>query len=80
MGSIADYSYSGMDNSTKVHHFLEGIESPELKAAVDVVCAKPEKYGIDFDATVLSGPNGHEEMPDYSVSQDCKNPKSAGEA
>ena len=41
-----------MDNGTKVCHFLQGIKSPELEAAVNVVCTQPEKYGTDFDATV----------------------------
>ena len=46
------YGYSGMDNDTKVHHFLQDIKSTELEAAVNVVWAQPEKYGVDFDATV----------------------------
>ena len=50
MESLTDYGYSGMDNGTKVHHFLQGIKSPELEAAANVVCTKPEKYGTDFDA------------------------------
>ena len=43
MESLTDYGYSGMDDSTKVHHFLQGIKSPQLEAAVNVVCAQPEK-------------------------------------
>ena len=53
MESLTDYGYCGIDNDTKVHHILQGIKSPELKAAVNVVCAQPEKYGTDFD-TVAS--------------------------
>ena len=52
MESLTDYGYSGMDNSTKVCHFLQGIKSTELETAVDVVWAQPGKYGMDFDATV----------------------------
>ena len=52
MESLTDYGYSGMDNGTKVHQFLQG-KSPELEAAVNVVHAQPEKYGTDFDATCL---------------------------
>ena len=51
MESLTDYGYSGMDNGTKICHFLQGIKSPVLEAAVDVVCAQPEKYGTDFDMT-----------------------------
>ena len=50
MESLTDYSYSGMDNGTKVHHFFQGIKSTELEAAVKVVWTKPGKYGTDFDA------------------------------
>ena len=50
--SLTDYGYSGLDNGPKVCHFLQGIKSPELEAAVNVVCAKPGKYGMDFDAVV----------------------------
>ena len=52
MENLVDYGYSGMDNGTKVRHFLQGIKSSELEAAVNVVHAKPEKYSIDFDATM----------------------------
>ena len=52
MESLADYGYSGMDNGTKVHHFLQGIKSPELKVAVNVVYFQTEKYGTDCDATM----------------------------
>ena len=52
MESLTDYGYSGMENGTKVHHFLQDIESPELEAVVNVVQAQPEKYGTDFDATM----------------------------
>ena len=52
MESLTDYGYSGMNNGTKVGHFLQGIKSIELKAAVNVVWAQPKKYETDFDATV----------------------------
>ena len=52
MDSLTDYCYSGMVNGTKVCHFLQGIKIPELEAVVNVVCAQPEKYGMDFDAVV----------------------------
>ena len=52
MESLPDYDYSGMDNGTNVHHFLQGIKSTELEAAVNVFWVQPEKYGMDFDATV----------------------------
>ena len=48
MESLTDYGYSGMDNGTKVHHFLQDIKSNDLKAAVSVVWAQQEKYGTDF--------------------------------
>ena len=41
-----------MDNGTKVHYFLQGIKSTELEAVVNVVCAQPKKYGMDFDTTM----------------------------
>ena len=50
MESLTDYGYSGMDNGTKVRHFLN--KSPELEAAVNVVCTQPEKYGTDIDTVV----------------------------
>ena len=52
MKSLKDYGYSGMDNGTKVRHFLQGTKSPELEAVVNVVLAQPEKYGTDFDTTM----------------------------
>ena len=52
MESPSDFGYSGMDNGTKVCHFLQGIKFTELEAAVNVVWAQPEKYGTDFDATM----------------------------
>ena len=50
MKSLTDYGCSGLDNSIKVRHFLQGIKSTELKAAVNVVLAQQERYGTDFDA------------------------------
>ena len=52
MESITDYGYSGMDNGTKVRHVLQVIKCSELEAAVHVVRAHPEKYGMDFDTVV----------------------------
>ena len=52
MESLTDYSYSGIDNHTKVCHFLQGIKSTEMEAAINVVRDQPENYGMDFDATV----------------------------
>ena len=52
MESFTDYGYSGMDNGTKVCHFLQGIKSPELETVVNVVCAQQGKYGTDFDTVV----------------------------
>ena len=53
MESHTDSGYSGMDNGTKVCHFLQGIKRTEFEAVVNVVHAKPEKYGTDFDTTVF---------------------------
>ena len=36
----------------KVHHFLQGIKGSELEAVVNVVWAKQEKYGTDYDAII----------------------------
>ena len=52
MKSLADYGYSGLDNCTKVCHFLKRVQRTELEAMVSVVHAQPEKYNMDFDATV----------------------------
>ena len=52
MESLSDSGCSGMDNGTQFHHFLQGIKSTELEAAVNIVQAQPEKYGTDFDITV----------------------------
>ena len=52
MESLTDCGYSSMDNGTKVCNFCQGIKSPELKAAVNIVQAQPEKCRTDFDATV----------------------------
>ena len=41
-----------MDDGTKVHHFLQGIKSSELEAAVNAVQAQLEKNDKDFDMTV----------------------------
>ena len=54
MVSLVDYGHIGMDNGTKVHHFLQEIKSSEFEAAVNIVQAQPEKYGKDFDMTVSS--------------------------
>ena len=39
MEGLTDYGYSGKDNGTKVYHFLQGIKSPELELAVNVIQA-----------------------------------------
>ena len=52
MESLTDYGFSGMDNGTKVLHFLQGIMSSESEVTVIVVRAQPENYGTDFDAVV----------------------------
>ena len=41
-----------MNNCTNVSHFLQGINSIELKAAVNVGQAQAENYETDFDATM----------------------------
>ena len=79
MESITDYGNSGMDNGTKVHHFLQGIKCTELEAAVNVVQTQPEKYGTDFDATI-SGLNGHKEWCLNAICPYCNNWNSASEA
>ena len=53
MENLTDYGCSLMDNGTKVHHFLQGIKSSELKAAVNVVWVQPEMYRMDFGATMF---------------------------
>ena len=53
MESLTDYGYSGMDNGTKVSHFLQGIKSTELEAAVNAVWAQPEKYGSEFELCLI---------------------------
>ena len=50
--SLTDYGYSGMNNGTKVHHFLQSIKSIELEVTVNIVWAQPENYSTNFDATV----------------------------
>ena len=40
MESLTEYGYSGMYNGTKVLHFLQGVKSTELEAAVNVVQAQ----------------------------------------
>ena len=50
-GSLVDYCYSEMDDGTEISHFLQGIKSTELEAAIIVVWAQPEKYGKSSDAT-----------------------------
>ena len=52
MESLADNGYSGVNNGTEICHFLQGIKSTELEAAVNVVCAQPKKYLTDSDATM----------------------------
>ena len=37
MESLTDYGYSGMDNGTNVHHFLQKIKITTLEAAVNAV-------------------------------------------
>ena len=37
MESIADHGNSGIDNDTKVYHFLQRIRSAELEAMVNIV-------------------------------------------
>ena len=52
MERFTDYGYSGIDNGTKVSHFLQGIKINELEAAVNNVPDQPEKHDTDFDAMV----------------------------
>ena len=52
MESLSDHGYSGVNDGTKVWHFLQGNKVTQLKAAVNLVEAQPEKYGNGFDATV----------------------------
>ena len=61
MESLCDYGYSGINNGTKVCHFLQGIKGDHLVAVINVVWAQPEKQGKDFVASVLSEANGHKE-------------------
>ena len=68
MESLIDYGYSGMDNGTKVCHFLQGIKSTDLEAAVNVVQAKAWIW-CNY---VLSGPNGHEERTFYAICPYCE--------
>ena len=49
---LANHGYSGINDGTKVCHFLQRIKCTELEAAVNVVQTQPEKYGKDFGATV----------------------------
>ena len=51
MESLTDYGNSGTDHGINVHHYLKGTNSTELEAAVNVVQAQPERYGVDFDST-----------------------------
>ena len=41
MEGLTDYGYKGMDNGTKVSHFLQGIKNTELELAVNVILAQP---------------------------------------
>ena len=50
MECLSDYCYSGINDGTKVHHFLHDIERTELDVVVNVIWAQPEKYGKNFDA------------------------------
>ena len=52
MESHADHLHSCIDNENEVHHFLQGIKSTQLEAAINAVWTEPEKYGKNFDATV----------------------------
>ena len=52
MESHTYYDYSGMDNGTKVHHFLQGTKSTELEAVINVLQAQQEKNCKNFYATV----------------------------
>ena len=51
MESLTDYGYSGMDNGTKVHHFLQVIKSTEVEVGLNV--SKPDNdYPIVADLHV----------------------------
>ena len=52
MDNLANHGYSGINDGTKVYHFLQGIKCTELEGAVNVVQAQPEKYGKNFGTTV----------------------------
>ena len=65
MESLTDYGSSGMDNSTKVCHFLQGMKNTEMEAVVNVVWAQPEN---------------HEEEHNYAICPYCKEWKSASDA
>ena len=52
MESITDHDYCGMDNYTKICHFLQSIKRSEFEAVVNVFQAQPEPFGMNFDATV----------------------------
>ena len=37
--TLTDYGYSGLDNGSNVHYFLQGIKCIELEAVVNIVQA-----------------------------------------
>ena len=80
MDNLADHGYSGIDNGVNVHHCLQGIRSTEFEEAFNVVHAKAEKYGNDFDVTVLSQSNDHQEGSLFAICQYCQDWMSAKEA
>ena len=69
-----------MDNGTKVCHFLQDIKGTELKAVVNVVQAKPERYGTEFDTTIPYLSQIVTKKPFSAICLYCRNQQSADEA
>ena len=54
MESLKAHSCSGINNSTKVYHFLQAIRCTSLYPAVNVEGVQLEKYGRNFNVTMSS--------------------------
>ena len=79
INSLTDHGYSGMDDGTKVHHFLQGIKSTEFNTAAHLSGPNQKSLVQILTQCVLSGPNNHKERPLNAIHPHCENQKSAGE-
>ena len=73
---LTDHGYGGMDEGTKIRHFLKGIKTDKLKTVVELVRGNPEFDTFDAvarrikDTIVAEAPSGKGRRDVSSVTKD----------